>query len=73
MEIYDSMYFNVSYQVFNIAVIFEKILGDIELKAIEVFHAGKWRRRGAEKIILVMLDAMEVFHAGKWRRRGAAF
>ena len=43
------------------------------LKAIEVFHAGKWRRRGAEKIILVILEAMEVFHAGKWRRRGAAF
>ena len=42
------------------------------LKAVEVFHAGKWRR-GAEKIILVMLEAMEVFHAGKWRRRGAAF
>ena len=43
------------------------------LEAIEVFHDGKWRRRGAEKIILVILEAIEVFHAGKWRRRGAAF
>ena len=43
------------------------------LEAIEVFHAGKWRRRGAEKIILVLLEAMEVFHDGKWRRREAAF
>ena len=30
MKIYDSMYFNVSFKVFNMAVIFEKILGDIE-------------------------------------------